>query len=396
MKKRVFLFTAAFPFEQTESFLEEEIGYLCREFEQVVITPLYGSMRTREVPDNCVVNSPILPSAKLRNYATALLPNRAFPLYAKEFFTHRVWSSARRLKSWLISYAQSCNILRSKSVKTILSEATAEDVLYFYWGKGSNIIPLFYPGKYTSVGRFHGEWDLWEESCGGYAPLRDKLSKRLDLALFISERGKEYYETKYPGNPTALSRLGARDCGLGMRSDDGTLRILSCSTIYPLKRVPLILQAVKSLQGKDVEWTHIGGGPDLEAVQKMAAEANNPRLKINLMGQMSHDEVIEYYRTHRIDLFINLSTNEGIPVTIMEAISFGVPVIATNVGGTSEIVNDQTGILLAADPALDQILSAIEEIVHKTTDPRGYWEQYYNAEKNYTEFTRIIKSIERR
>ena len=44
-----------------------------------------------------------------------------------------------------------------------------------------------------------------------------------------------------------------------------------------------------------------------------------------------------------VDLFLTVSANEGIPVSIMEAQSFGIPVIATDVGGISEIVNNVNG-----------------------------------------------------
>lgn len=396
MKRRLYLFTATYPFEATEPFLEDEIGYLCHEFDQVVITPLYGSRLSRQVPDNCVVNTPILSPSKVKQCLAALLPGRAFKHYAKEFFAKRVWSSAQRLKCWLISYIHTCNIIHSRCVQGILKDATAHDTLYFYWGKGSNVLPLLYPGEYTSVCRFHGEWDLWEESCGDYAPLRKAIAEKLDLAIFISERGEQYYSEKYPSNPTAVSRLGARDCGLTTRSSDGTLRILSCSSVYPLKRVPLILEAVKQIEGRNVEWTHIGAGADFDTLKSLADQSKTPHLTINLMGQMSHDDVMEYYRNHCVDLFINLSTNEGIPVTIMEAISFGVPVVATNVGSTSEIVNDLTGTLLAADPSIQEITSAIEQTTTKPTNPRAFWAQYYNAESNYSAFARLIKSTKQR
>ena len=48
--------------------------------------------------------------------------------------------------------------------------------------------------------------------------------------------------------------------------------------------------------------------------------------------------MLDYYKNNIIDIFINLSASEGIPVSIMDAISFGIPCIATNVGGTGEIV----------------------------------------------------------
>ncbi|MGZ5247769.1 MAG: glycosyltransferase, partial [Flavitalea sp.] len=48
----------------------------------------------------------------------------------------------------------------------------------------------------------------------------------------------------------------------------------------------------------------------------------------------------------RFDLFLNVSESEGVPVSIMEAMSAGLPVIATNVGGTREIVDGSNGVLV--------------------------------------------------
>ncbi len=55
--------------------------------------------------------------------------------------------------------------------------------------------------------------------------------------------------------------------------------------------------------------------------------------RIVLRGGISNAEVFQFYRDNKVDLFVNASTSEGLPVSIMEAISFGIPSIATNVGG---------------------------------------------------------------
>jgi len=49
---------------------------------------------------------------------------------------------------------------------------------------------------------------------------------------------------------------------------------------------------------------------------------------------LPHNDVLNYYASNPVDVFINTSSSEGLPVSIMEAMSFGIPVIATNVGGT--------------------------------------------------------------
>ena len=64
------------------------------------------------------------------------------------------------------------------------------------------------------------------------------------------------------------------------------------------------------------------------------------------MGMVNSELIMSYYVNKQIDLFINVSNSEGVPVSIMEAMSAGIPILATNVGGTSEIVNNNNGKLL--------------------------------------------------
>ena len=102
-------------------------------------------------------------------------------------------------------------------------------------------------------------------------------------------------------------------------------------------------------------------------------------------------------------MFINCSESEGIPVSIMEALSFGIPVIATNVGGTSEVVIDgYNGFLLDKDfleidlkqMIVDFLNSSEDFILEKRTNARIFWENNYDAEKNYTEFYKRIEGLE--
>ena len=71
-------------------------------------------------------------------------------------------------------------------------------------------------------------------------------------------------------------------------------------------------------------------------------ENKSKNLNVILTGYISNSDVKQLYMMNDFDLFVNMSLSEGIPVSIMEAISFGIPIIATNVGGNAEIVNDET------------------------------------------------------
>ena len=63
-----------------------------------------------------------------------------------------------------------------------------------------------------------------------------------------------------------------------------------------------------------------------------------------------------------IDALINVSESEGLPFSMMEAISFGIPVIGTNVGGVKEIINNDTGILLEKDFEIKSLSSLIDNL----------------------------------
>ena len=81
-------------------------------------------------------------------------------------------------------------------------------------------------------------------------------------------------------------------------------------------------------------------------------------------------------------------------MTLMEAQSQGIPVIATDVGGTNEIVKNDNGILLAANPTPSEVAKAIlfikdmpnEEILKMRKNSRTNWEENFDAKKNNTKF----------
>ena len=118
---------------------------------------------------------------------------------------------------------------------------------------------------------------------------------------------------------------------------------------------------------------------------------------------MKNSDVIELYRKEYFDCFINVSTTEGVPVSVMEAMSFGIPILATDVGGTSEIVKDgSNGILLKPDCSPKQISEKIESLIDLSKDneirkyrkaSRILWNQMCNADVNYKSFVSMLYGL---
>ncbi len=224
--------------------------------------------------------------------------------------------------------------------------------------------------------------------------------KSFDNVFPCSKNGTSYLKTRYPdySENVMTSLLGTTDHGIGQGSSDGVFRIVSCSRLVPLKRVDMIIDALGKLDknGLKIEWTHIGGGSEYGRLLKLAS-AKLRNIVYNFTGYLENKDVIKMYMDKPFDLFINVSSSEGLPVSIMEAISFGIPVVATDVGGTSEIAADGiTGRLIKANCTSDGLSELIRSIVcgSEQMPDRGscrrFWEDHFKAAANYSALCEFI------
>lgn len=290
--------------------------------------------------------------------------------------------------------------------RTVEDKAGDETVLYAYRFLyqpylASRIAKAF--GRTELIGRAHGI-DLYEErSSTNYLPGRVRNLKVLDELHVVSRHGEEYLRGCYPqfADKIRTSYLGTDDRGLrAERPADGVLRLVSCSSVVRVKRLGLIVDALKQLPADShVEWVHYGDGEEFNLIRK-AAEAIPAHVGVEFKGWVANDEVLRAYREGKHDVLINVSSSEGLPVSMMEACSVGIPVIATDVGGTREIVKDGVnGILLPADVDAAIIARAIQDFANmseaefagKSRAAREVWEAEFNSEANYTNFLRALR-----
>lgn len=390
----LYIFSASFPFGNSEPWLGDELPFLVNVFDKVTIIPFahFGGRGARTVPEGVDYCTPII-TKRTRYNIKGLIGGKTLLWFLKDFFSSKVFLSHKRLHAWGVEYMHTNLIQQNKFVRRIKKEIHPEDVVYFYWGIDAYNLCLFWKGKAKFVSRFHGSYDLWEEGRGNYAPLRKNIVSHLNLAAPISKSGYDFLTQKYPLLKARICRLGAFDRGSSHKSEDGVFRVLSCAYMNPLKRIPLIFQSLEKVDGIRMEWTHIGSGEDKAIVEEMVVHNTNKQLSVKLLGSLSHDEVINYYLNNKVDAFISLSAIEGIPVSIMEAISFDVPVIGTDVGGTREIVNEKTGVLLSSNPTYEEVENAVFKIKNGLFTPKHFWIENFSAESNYSEFSKLLMTL---
>ena len=120
-------------------------------------------------------------------------------------------------------------------------------------------------------------------------------------------------------------------------------------------------------------------------------------IHVKLTGTVLNDKVYQIYSTEPFHVFVNVSKSEGVPVSIMEAMSFSIPVVATSVGGTAELVDEgKNGFLLDENFRTEELVALLyrfykmpeEEYVRYRMDARSKFKAQYDAEHNYAEFVK--------
>ena len=254
-----------------------------------------------------------------------------------------------------------------------------------------------------AVCRAHGG-DLFEErsSLNGKVLLRNFQLKYLNHVFSVSETGSIYLKQKYPNyaQKISVSYLGSKFHIDTNPFSKNEFVLVSCAKIRDVKRIHLIAEALLDI-GIVMSWYHLGdenldakNDPTIDlykqAVSKLRSKQNIRYIKA---GNLSNEALLKFYKEQPINLFISVSAAEGITVSMMEAISYGFPILSTDVGGCKEIVNQETGMLIFQDPNPELINKKILEFRNSGMNTiefrkkvREYWEQYFNEDINYGDF----------
>lgn len=351
---KLYFFTYAFPYGNTISWKTIELENFSPAFDRIEVIPFtYRDPveRNIQVPGNVSLHQPLIDPRNKKFILLRLarvISSKHRGKFFKEFWKNKAYRSFRSFSSWLIDSHHLLDLMKHPLIQQLGKEADENTLWYFFWGRHPALIIPFikdnYKGKIAC--RFHG-YDLYPEQSNGYIPYHEDILKNTDLFLPCSRHGYNFL-SKQEGvakEKIFVARLGCRSNGLATHHRTGTLKIVSCSDMVPVKRLDLLLEAM-ALLDIQVSWMHIGDGECMKSLKEKASKIQSPNINIQFTGYLRNSEVMNLLQTNNFDVFVNVSSSEGVPVTIMEAFSAGIPVIATNVGGTSELVDASNGFLI--------------------------------------------------
>ena len=414
--QNLYLITDGFPFGKGEKpFILPELPYLLKEYKVTIISPapVEVAQDTRYVTklDERIqlvhIPPPIL---KLSNSTINYFVQN--PIFKEEanFIVGEGQLVQERINDAL-SALINAEIFFQQVFNSHAVNFNEPCLIYTFWNHFRTLAFCLHKNEYPNmkiVTRAH-RYDLYNESqFHSRQPFKSFMNKLVDGIFFVAEKGLDYYSKTFTRN-LQLEKLHYSPLGISqtetipLQNRLNRFHLVSCSNVIPLKRVELIAKALAVCDTHcKIHWTHFGDGESMPEVKRLAENLLKPRGNITywFKGHCSNEEVIRYYSFMHCSCFITTSSSEGSPVSIQEALSFGIPIIGTNVGGINEEI-DGNGILLSANPSAEEVANAIMRIYGMSDKQvkkyrkrsRKIWEEKYNIEKNARRFLDILRTI---
>jgi colanic acid/amylovoran biosynthesis glycosyltransferase len=212
-------------------------------------------------------------------------------------------------------------------------------------------------------------WDIMENNL-----LKEKI-KMASFVRVISDKGRE--ELMEIGGQAALAdKVLVIHMGVVMPAYDGIdgrnrsdiFTILCPANFSHVKGHKYLLKACQILFDKGVKFQCLlaGGGPLENELRNIVKEMRLDNYII-FLGKLPHEELLDLYRKGEINAVILPSIvtengeKEGIPVALMEAMSYCIPVISTNTGSIPELIGGGSGVMVE-ERHPEALASAIERL----------------------------------
>lgn len=394
------IFTTAFPFEEAAdwTFVQPELPHLSRQFKCITIYPWYRRGRLMPLPKGVKVDESFIqlrrqrllypcnwpgvfmsdgsPAPLLANWPRRVqggLTTRTVARWARQHFSERQGPMLLYTCSLSPVTLGLCQGLKERDDLRVVSRCVGGDVRE-------------------------------DQHPSGTIPFKKAMLQEVDWLYPVSEHLCSFLVKQNPEVSTKItvSRNGISAAGFQITASvDGVWRILSCGMMVPVKRYDLLAKGLsilaRRLPAQRIEWRHM-----LMGAMDSAAEAVMADAPANLTGHFITGirDVRADYRHRHFDLFVHVSRSEGFSLAVAEALSCGIPVLATDSGGVSDMVDGTVGRLISNDidapqlaDILGKMLSSPRDLASKKEPAVARWQEVADADLNYAMFAQSLAGI---
>lgn len=394
IKRTVVVVTESYPFARLSerAYFEPEIMELSRQFDKVVIMPRNKREADGEAPfyPNVTVSKAWVehPDFKnkwrrLRFLMSSVGKGRLKgEKYKKKALTYGMaaWTMSRFFEKWI-------------SEEEVDPKRT---VFYTFWFDYSTAgLALLKERKFSEmkiVTRVHSYYETSDVAMWW----KRLTASKLDGVYPVSDYSRKLYG-RCVGGMTASDIIDVIALGCSgkvlPRTNHGEdeIKFFTACRLDTEKRLPEMLEfmdALATARSEKIGWIVAGDGSERGRFMDLIRANDNMNLKIDYRGLLSNEAIHELYDKEGIDWSFLLSPAEGLPIAICEGLMHGVPAVANDVGGVSEAVDDESGLLLAENPTKEEFIRGIAPYLDSSyrygrlrDGSREKWENEFDAAK---------------
>ncbi|WP_348734475.1 glycosyltransferase family 4 protein [Rheinheimera texasensis] len=193
----------------------------------------------------------------------------------------------------------------------------------------------------------------------------------------------------------ALVHNGIAECAtLPKATDPSCCRLISVARFEDPKDQITLLKAMAGVAAQSWCLKLVGSGPTLQCCRQLAQELGLEQ--VEFLGERS--DVVELLA--QSDVFVLSSLSESLPVSVIEAMRAGLPVVATNVGGMAEMVADDLNGYLVAPQDVSHLGQCLGKLIAEPglrqrmgAEARSRFEQFFTLHQNSTRILTLYRQL---
>jgi len=170
-----------------------------------------------------------------------------------------------------------------------------------------------------------------------------------------------------------------------VKGEKKKLQLLTVARLSPPKRVGLLVSTMKHLP--ECELTIVGDGPAYLKIEALIQQDN-------LQNVSMKGEIKGFKDFNQYDVFALISDSEGLPFSAMEAMSMGLPLVLSNVGGCSTLI-DKNGVLVSNDSV--SIANGVQQCMHNQAvyakQSKYLFDKEFNLENTFVKYIDYYEDI---
>lgn len=393
-KNILFLYTIDFPCDQTalEQYVKSELLCISSVYDVIYIFPTNYKLLDYKLPENVLV-------IDLAKYNTISTLSKIGAICTS--FTETIIEGTKsKNKNYWADFKTKVLLFYSAIMMSILIEEfikknnfNKQHILHFsYWFSAWAItLSILKRKKYINnfYCRGHQADVYFDNSEMFHSRFQHFKVKYVSKVYAISNHARDYLKLNFKAHSIKFETayLGIKNDFINPVSNTSdAFHIVSCSKISEHKRNHLVIEILNQIDFS-IKWTHYGlfnnGYKKFNEFIDVIKQKNN--VTVDLKGFQKNEFILNDYKNIPIDLFISTSELEGLSFAMIEALAFGIPMLATNINGTLEICNENTGLLLPLNFDINDATAYIKKLNENKPNTllREKCLDYFNINFNY-------------